>query len=283
MKVPCHLSFLAAAPSAVPFAAFLAALLCGCSRSEPHADRSRSDSQGASRQGIPTLRDGFEGDALAAFWLPGEYGSRLHTPEAIRLTTNFARSGAYAAQITIHQGDIAAAGDAETTVERDELDSGHYRLMGREAWYGFSFLMPKDFPIVDVRLVISSCKQSDVPRPLTAERFRAGKHTFTVESQGRKETYNLPEIPLGRWVDVVCRSRYSTNNDGCVQVWMNGREVVSYKGPLGDPKAKNAFYHKIGLYRDRMAEPMTIYFDNYTMGNSYDEVDPARFEPGARR
>ena len=123
---------------------------------------------------------------------------------------------------------------------------------------------------MDVRLVISSCKQSDVPRPLTAERFRAGKHTFTVESQGRKETYNLPDIPLGRWVDLVCRSRYSTNNDGCVQVWMNGREVVSYKGPLGDPNAKKAFYHKIGLYRDRMAEPMTIYFDNYTMGNSYD-------------
>jgi hypothetical protein len=72
------------------------------------------------------LCDGFEGDALAAFWLPGDYGSGLHTPDAIRLTTNFARSGAYAAQITIHQGDIAAAGDADTTVERDELDSGHY-------------------------------------------------------------------------------------------------------------------------------------------------------------
>jgi hypothetical protein len=143
------------AASSAPFVAFLAALLCGCGRSEQHADLSQNDSEGASRQEVPVVRDGFEGVALAAFWLPGNYGSGLHTPDAIRLTTNFARSGAYAAQITIHQGDIAAAGDADTTVERDELDSGHYRLMGREAWYGFSFLIPKDFPIVDVRLVIS--------------------------------------------------------------------------------------------------------------------------------
>ena len=142
--------------------------------------------------------------------------------------------------------------------------------------------IPKDFPVVDVRLVISSCKQSDVSRPLTAERFRNGKHTFTVESQGRKESYDLPNIPLGRWVDMICYSRYATNSDGRVQIWMDGKEVVSYQGPLADPTAKNGFYHKIGLYRDRMARPMTIYFDNYTMGNSYQEVDPAKFEVSGR-
>jgi hypothetical protein len=41
--------------SSVPFAAFLAALLCGCGKSEQHADRSRSDSEGAPRQRVPAL------------------------------------------------------------------------------------------------------------------------------------------------------------------------------------------------------------------------------------
>ena len=58
---------------------------------------------------------------------------------------------------------------------------------------------------------------------------------------------------------------------------MNGKPVASYSGPLADGDGKNAFYHKIGLYRDRLKQPMTIYFDNYAMGRSFEAVDPAQF------
>jgi len=229
----------------------------------------------ASPPSAQVLQDGFEGGALADFWLPGNYGSGLHVPGAVIISTNFARAGTHSVQITVHEGDIAAAGDDNTTVERAELDSGHYALRGREAWYGFSFLVPKDFPIVDDRLVIGSCKQSDVPRPITAQRFRNGRHTFTVESQGRKESYSLPPIRLGQWVDMIYHMRYSTGEDGLAEVWMNGRRVVAYRGPTAEATAKNAFYDKIGLYRDRLKIPMTIYYDNYTMGRSKEAVDPA--------
>ena len=227
---------------------------------------------------IPSLHDGFEANEIADFWLPGNYGTGLYVPGAIRLSTNYARSGARSAQITVRQGDIDAAGDWGTRVERSELDSGHFPLLGQEAWYGFSVLIPTNFPIVDNRLVISSCKQSDVSRPLTAQRFRNGKHTITVESQGGRKEFRLPALPLGKWVDFVCFARYSPGKNGAFQFWMNGRQVVSYSGPLADPSSKNAFYHKIGLYRDRWKQPMTIYFDNYAAGSSYESVDPARFE-----
>jgi hypothetical protein len=223
---------------------------------------------------IPVLRDGFEGKTLEDFWLPGNYGSGLHVPGAIRLSTNYVRSGRQSAEITVREGDIDAAGDDDTRVERAELDSGHFRLRGRDAWYGFSLLVPKDFPIIDDRLVIASCKQSDVSRPIVAQRFRNGKHTVTVESQGRKESYNLPPIPLGEWINMVYHLRYSTGSDGLVEIWMNGKQVVRYSGPAADPDAKNAFYNKIGLYRDRIKVPMTIYYDNYGMGGSKEAVDP---------
>ena len=58
---------------------------------------------------------------------------------------------------------------------------------------------------------------------------------------------------------------------------MNGKRVVNYKGPLGNSGVRNLFYHKIGLYRDKMKEPMTIYFDNYRTGKSVEAVDPAKF------
>jgi len=62
-----------------------------------------------------------------------------------------------------------------------------------------------------------------------------------------------------------------------VEVWANGTRVASYTGPTADPKGKNAFYHKIGLYRDRLKQPMTVWFDNYSMGATKESVDPSRF------
>ena len=61
----------------------------------------------------------------------------------------------HSAEITVREGDIDAAGDDDTRVERAELDSGHFPLRDRDAWYGFSLLLPKGFPIVDDRLVIA--------------------------------------------------------------------------------------------------------------------------------
>jgi hypothetical protein len=261
--------------------ALLSLNLGGCGPASEHVTaqdetRHANDDLATVSNAIPVLYDRFEGKTLEDFWLPGNYGSGLHVPGAIKLSPKYARSGMQSAEITVHEGDIDAAGDDDTRVERAELDSGHFPLRGRDAWYGFSLLVPRDFPIVDDRLVISSCKQSDVSRPIVAQRFRNGKHTVTVESQGRKESYKLPPIPLGQWIDMVYHLRYSTGTAGLVEIWMNGKQVVTYSGPTADPNAKNAFYNKIGLYRDRLKVPMTIYYDNYAMGGSKEAVDPER-------
>src|SRR5690242_15274668 len=93
-------------------------------------------------------------------------------------------------------------------------------------------------------------RQSDVSRPLTAQRFRNGKHTLTIESQGHKQQFTLPKLPLGSWVDFICGARYSPGPDGLFELWMNGQRIASYSGPLADARSKNSFYRKIGLYRD---------------------------------
>jgi hypothetical protein len=107
---------------------------------------------------------------------------------------------------------------------------------------------------------------------------RSALPSGTIESQGRKQQFTLPKLPLGSWVDFICRARYWPGPDRRFELWMNGQRTASYSGPLADPGSKNSFYHKIGLYRDCCKDPMTIFFDNYAMGNSYEEVDPARFE-----
>src|SRR5690242_21200344 len=60
------------------------------------------DNRGRPATKSPTadLSDGFEGNTIASFWLPGNYGSGLYVPGAIHLSTNYARSGSHCVQIT---------------------------------------------------------------------------------------------------------------------------------------------------------------------------------------
>jgi hypothetical protein len=211
------------------------------------------------------LHDDFENAQLASFWLPGNYGSGLYAPGAVKISTNYARSGSQSLEVTVRKGDVASPGSEDTMTERADLDSGHFPLLGTEAFYSFSVLFPKDFPIVDARLVFGTCKQSDVARPILAQRFRNGRHTFTVESQGKRKDFTLPKLALGKWHDIKYHVRYETNSTGLIEAWFDGRRVVRYFGSTAEPGFKNSFYHKFGLYRDQLDLPMTAYFDNFSM------------------
>ncbi|MCG3137364.1 MAG: hypothetical protein HJJLKODD_01208 [Phycisphaerae bacterium] len=234
---------------------------------------------------VPQLRDGFEKGSLESFWLPGDHGSGRFAPGAVVLTSDYARCGRWSARITVREGDVAQFGDSRQFNERAELDSGKHSVMGQDVWFGFSFLVPHDFPVVDTRLVVVQWKQSGLEgSPVVAQRYVAGRHFVTIRdlrTRGNwRATYDLPKIVPERWNDMVYRIRFSNGADGVVEIWMNGEQVVRCDGPTTSSAGQEQFYHKIGLYRDRMPEPMTIYVDNYAIGQSHEEVDPARFEQG---
>jgi hypothetical protein len=182
-------------------------------------------------------------------------------------------------RITIREGDIEQHGDSGQLTERAELDSGKFPLMNRDMWYGFSFLIPSDFPIVDRRLVIAQWKQSGLPgSPLVAQRFRGGRHHLTIRAagfmgRGAGRHFELPGITAGQWHDMVYHIRFSPDGDGVVEVWMNGARAVVYEGATAMPGGSE-IYNKIGLYRDRWKDPMTIYFDDYRLGGSSVDVSP---------
>ena len=226
--------------------------------------------------------DGFEAETVADFWLPGNYGSGLYVPGAVAPSEDHARTGSRSVRITVKAGDIAQPGEDGVATERAELDSGHVPALGRDVWYGFSFLIPPGFPVVDDRLVLSSCKQKDVGKPLVAQRYRKGRHELTVwepgPDGGSNRHYPLPPLRPGRWNDLILHVRYSAGDDGLVEAWVGGVRAVTHAGPTARGDAEDRFYHKIGLYRDRWKDPMTAHFDNYTMGDSYGAVDPARFD-----
>ena len=74
--------------------------------------------------------------------------------------------------------------------------------------------------------------------------------------------YRHAEKILGRWVDLRYRIRFGLS-DGAVAVWLDGAQVVDYNGPLGYPDDGPEVDFRFGLYRDRLAPPMFLYFDDF--------------------
>jgi hypothetical protein len=172
---------------------------------------------------------------------------------------------------------------------------------GKERWFGFSVYFPNEFVTtttsgggVDIIFQIherpDSCENwrsppfavygrdnkleiSVIPDPNACSKGNPGN----VEGKGNKKLiYSTPFI-RGRWVDMVLHVRWAHDEagDGLTEAWIDGKKVVSYKGPncYNDQKE---MYWKMGLYHhDDMLH--THYMDELRIGNqnaTYSDVAP---------
>jgi hypothetical protein len=202
---------------------------------------------------------------------------KLHSFE---IQSKIARKGKRAAKITLKTGDVVESKtNNDKATERDELLEARslYAIEGLKYEYQFSMFLPDDFPILPVRLVIAQWRQScpfcacSEYSPILALRYVSGKLFITLQSDSvRRTLYELDEEMRNRWLDFRFQIRFSKQNDGEVVVFLNDKEVVNYKGKTsysdscGFLSKQNRYYFKMGLYRDRITEPMSIYIDEYS-------------------
>lgn len=172
---------------------------------------------------------------------------------------------------------------------RAELREKFTASIGQTIWYGLSTFIPSDFPIHENRLVIAQWRATDDPgedpaarSPVLAHRYVNGTLRFTLrhsaeriqkDNDGRQVIlYEERQFPRGRWHDFVHQVRWS-HTEGLVRSWINGRQVINYRGPVGYNDAEGPSF-KWGLYRDNVPETYVIYHDNYRRGNRCEDVVP---------
>ena len=226
---------------------------------------------------VINVYDGFETPELSKQWSTDRF-----EPGAVTMQTNIVRAGHGAAKITVRARDKFEAGiNGNKDSERAELREGTRNLVSREnsAYeYSFSEFIPTNFPIVPVRLVLAQWKQycpeggncSD-DSPVVAIRYVSGVLKITHQTCPHQTTlYKSKEELRGRWLGFKFQIRFATNETGRIKAWLNDKQVVDYKGFNAYPESAatgypspSYFYFKMGLYRDLMAEPMTIYIDEY--------------------
>jgi polysaccharide lyase-like protein len=222
------------------------------------------------------IYDGFEAPTLSDLWDTSRF-----TAGAVTMQSQVARAGHGAAKITLHSHDTFQKGvNGDLDTERDELMEARKLMSKEDAAYEFSFSMflPPDFPVVPTRLVIAQWKQycagsgpcSD-DSPVLAIRYIDGEIRITqaIDRQVHVLFKRRGEF-RSRWLDFRFRVRFSPKETGRVEAWLGEEQLVNFNGATanadsaatGYPNPSN-FYFKMGLYRDVMAEPMTIYIDEY--------------------
>jgi hypothetical protein len=223
------------------------------------------------------IYDGFETPNLTPLWEP----SRLE-PHSIAMETQTVRAGHQAIAITVRPNDMFEAGQhGSADSERDELLEAR-ALTAREGHayeQTFSMFFPADFPIVPTRLVIAQWKQycgsDDLPcsddSPVLALRYIGGTLLITQDLDKQHIIlYQQHAEFRGRWLDFKIRTRFSSTDTGRIKVWLGDKLLVDHTGITADAETPQTgyagpsrFFFKMGLYRNRMKEPMTVYIDEY--------------------
>ena len=220
--------------------------------------------------------DGFETTGLSDLW-----ETRRFAPGAVTMQSQVTRSGHGAAKVVLKSRDMFEAGiKGSKDNERDELLEAK-RLVSREGVlyeYSFSEMVPADFPIVPVRLVLAQWKQDcdghepcNDDSPVAALRYVGGKLYITRQIDKHQLTiFQTTDEIRGKWMDYRFQFRFSPRTDGLIRAWINGQQVATYDGPTAYPEneqtgyaSPSRFYFKMGLYRDLMDVPMTLYIDEY--------------------
>lgn len=222
-----------------------------------------------------SLYDGFESAPLNTIW-----ETRRLVPSALEFQSNVVHTGKGALKITVHPFDKKEVHPNGVYTERDELlEAKQFNARENESYeHSFSMFMPADFPIVPTRLVIAQWKQfcplekkCSKGHPVLAIRYVDGVLTLTQTfGQTKKILYEEKGEFRNRWLNFRFQVRFSSRDNGRIKAWMDGKQIVDYTGATANPEnAKTEypnpgrFYFKMGLYRDGMTEPMTIYVDEY--------------------
>lgn len=217
------------------------------------------------------VSDGFETPGLRKHW-----GTRRFLPGAVQIQSSVVRAGKRAARITLRPGDQIPQ-ERGTKLERAELQESRRLWSAVDSAYEYSFseFLPQGFPIESTRLVIAQWKQncpvdSCTPDgPMLAIRYEAGELFITKQVTAEKEVlYRTREDIRNRWLDFRFQIRFSRSQSGRIKAWLGDSMIIDYKGVTAYPVSggyveDGLFYLKMGLYRDRSPEPMTIYLDEY--------------------
>ncbi|RVU35282.1 hypothetical protein EOI86_18990 [Hwanghaeella grinnelliae] len=153
----------------------------------------------------------------------------------------------------LRDGDCGVNGawsDCEKDRERSELrEMGARSPEGTEAWYGWSFYLPQDWPDVwPTKTVLGQFHQIR-SHPIWMFLLKNGGLVLDDQSTGRT-TRTVELIPKDdlrdRWHRVEINANWRNDDQGFFRVWIDGETKIAWTGPTMDAET---VYFRYGVYR----------------------------------
>jgi len=215
--------------------------------------------------------DDFDSGQLNPRWL-----TRWIKPESLLITDELDPGKKPVLKITVHSGDFAMDGGDGHMTERAEITDPEELKPGMDIWYGFSVYIPKDFEISNNRLVIAQWKQPPLgtsPSPFVSWRFQEGKIIGQIVNEAERLKFKFSNIEKGVWNRLIINYMLDNNDKSHCQFIVNDEKQI-YEGKMGYANLpKEKIWFGMGLYRDHLPNPQTLYFDKFRRGFSKDFCD----------
>jgi Polysaccharide lyase len=154
--------------------------------------------------------------------------------------------------------------------ERSELDGYQVRWTGKTpVWVSYSFLIEPGETYKSDWTAISQMHGSDV-RPFfvgyKGDEFLIFTEHREASGAVDKQVY-AGKLARGEWHHAVYELVQSSSAEGSLKAWLDGAQIVDYRGPVGSDV--NKAYWKFGIYRGYgpIATPFAIEFANMEIVN----------------
>ncbi len=202
--------------------------------------------------------------------------------KAVKVDHGLARNGNHAAEFNISAENPAS-------FITDPYDA----RIGQTTWYGFSTYIPEG---TGLNTSYTIAKWTGLPdneveqsrEPALAFQIKDGKLILTANTDqafySTQESVRRVELKVDpatfkkeTWNDVIVKVRWVYNKSGHVSVWLNGKQVVEYTGPIGYNDDDGPIFH-LGLESAGASSEYGIIHDEYRRGNSMEDVKPSKFD-----
>lgn len=240
--------------------------------------------------------------------------TRITAPDgAVKVVSSPTAAGEFAGRFVVTP-DLCRWQD---TVERDPTISDgecarHHSYVvkrtdetpGTESWWSWSILWPAGFQAdtsvfnnygewhgrteglsgCNPNVSLSIVRKSSGPEYPLSVTVRGGEC-----GSGPSRSALVGTITPGKWMTFVWHMKWSQGSDGLAEIWVNGAKQASLTGPnvfSNLPSREYDVYLQQGLYTGAGSVTQTIYVDEVTRGDSYEDVagaprtpDPEQEEP----
>lgn len=207
-------------------------------------------------------------------WAATGTKSQNATPRNVQVVTDIVQQGKYAAKVTIHEDDVfnaqqlrAQMGGPKVTVEE-----------GSDTYMSFSLYMadaPKDRDNFFYWEGTPPPRYNNVMTWWVQPKESGGAQiAYGTGNLGRNGTEWQADFGIGKWHHLAMHIHWSEDPaKGNTRLWFDGALVLDKK--LKTKGAESVYFCQPGIHRSpHKASVDSIYFDNFILASTLDEVLP---------